>query len=126
MSKLSIASSVRTYPSFPYQVMKNDILGKSYELSLQFVGTTRAATLNRTYRQKTYVPNVLSFPLDEKIGEIFICPIVAKREAKKFNLSVDGYIAYLFIHGLLHLKGHDHGDTMDALEQRYLRKYHIS
>lgn len=114
------------YPTFPYQAIKDAIVGKKYEVSLTFVGSTRARALNEAYRQKTYVPNVLSFPLDETHGDIFICPEVARKEAAKFDLSVDGYIAYLFIHGLLHLKGHDHSDTMDALEQRYLKKFSIA
>lgn len=121
----SITSTVATYPTFPYEEIKNAILGKKYELSLAFVGTKRARTLNTLYRQKTYVPNVLSFPLDTTHGEIFICTEVSYPEAKNFNLSREGYIAYLFIHGLLHLKGHDHSDTMDALEQRYLKRFNV-
>ena len=105
--------------------MKKAVLGKSYNLSVAFIGTKRAQTLNKSYRQKTYVPNVLSFPLDEKNGEIFICPEIAYGEAKDFNLSKDGYIAFLFIHGLLHLKGHDHGDTMEALERRFMKRFAI-
>jgi len=121
----TLASTIATYPTFPYEEIKNAILGKKYELSLAFIGTTRARTLNTLYRQKTYVPNVLSFPLDTTHGEIFICPEVSYPEAKKFNLSREGYVAYLFIHGLLHLKGHDHSDTMDSLEQRYLKRFMI-
>lgn len=123
----TITSTVKKYPDYhPYAEMKRKILGTRYELSLVFVGKTRAATLNKNYRKKTYSPNVLSFPLNESAGEIFICPLVAKQEADKFNLSVDGYIAYLFIHGLLHLKGYDHGDTMDTLERKHLKAFNIS
>ncbi len=125
MSTFAIASTVKSYPTFQYETMKNDILGKRYDLSLQFVGPTRAAKLNQTYRQKTYTPNVLSFPLTDDTGEIFICPQVAVKEAAKYDLSTSGYVAYLFIHGLLHLKGLDHGDEMDKQEKRYLRKYDI-
>jgi probable rRNA maturation factor len=124
--QVSITSTVATYPSFPYEKMKGAILGARYELSLSFVGATRAQALNVKYRKKTYVPNVLSFPLTETVGEIIICPQVAKREAKNFNLSVDGYIAYLFIHGCVHLKGHDHGDTMEKLEKKFLRQFNVS
>jgi probable rRNA maturation factor len=99
------------------------ILGKRYELSLVFIGKTRAASLNRTYRGKTYSPNVLSFPLDEKTGEIFICPQVAASEAAKFNLSPRGYVGFLFIHGCLHLKGLDHGDTMDKQEAKWVKHF---
>ena len=126
METLSISSTARHYPTWPYQQMKNTILGREYVLSLSFVGATRARTFNQTYRKKDYVPNVLSFPLEAGVGEIIICPTVAKGEAKKFNLSVNGYIAYLFIHGLVHLKGHDHGDTMDKLEQKYVRQFKVT
>ncbi len=125
MQAFSIASTIRTYPAFPYETIKNAVLGKSYVLSLSFVGESRAQAFNMQYRKKDYVPNVLSFPLDEKNGEIIICPKVAKSEAKKFNLTVDGYIAYLFIHGCVHLKGHDHGDTMDTLEKKFMRQFAI-
>ncbi len=122
-----IVNTTKTpHPTFPYETIKDTILGKKYEVSLTFVGETRARTLNQNYRQKSYVPNVLSFPLDETHGDIFICPAVAAKEAAKFDLSVDGYIAYLFIHGLLHLKGLDHGDTMDQLERRYIKKFNVA
>lgn len=106
--------------------MKAKILGESYDLSLVFVGETRARSLNMRYRHKNYVPNVLSFPLTKTAGEMFICPAVAKREAKKFHLSERGYVAFLFIHGALHLKGHDHSDTMEKLERKFLRTFQIS
>jgi len=103
--------------------MADTILGKRYELSLVLIGKTRAATLNKEYRNKTYSPNVLSFPLDERTGEIFICPTVATSEAAKFNLTPSGYVGFLFIHGCLHLKGLDHSDTMDKLEAKWVKHF---
>jgi len=127
MQKFIVTSAIKNYPDkLPYEAIKNSILGARYDLSLSFVGATRAKTLNQTYRQKDYAPNVLSFPLTESTGEIYICPAVTKSEAKKFNLSPDGYIAFLFIHGCLHLKGHDHSDAMDKLESKYLKLFKIS
>lgn len=127
MNTVTITSTVKTYPrTIPYEQIKRRILGVRYELSLAFIGATRAATLNREHRNATYIPNVLSFPLTETTGEICICPSVAKREAATFGLSPDGYIAYLFIHGCLHLKGYDHGDTMDTLERKFLKAFTIS
>lgn len=125
MSEVTITSTARAYPTLPYEQMKDDILGKGYRLSLVFVGGTRAQKLNQQYRNKDYVPNVLSFPLDETTGEIYIAPTVAKKEAHRFNLSPRGYIGFLFIHGLLHLKGHQHGDTMEKAEARYIKKYQL-
>jgi len=122
---LTISHTARSYPKLPYEKMVSDILGPSYQLSLVFVGEARALSLNKTYRKKTYVPNVLSFPLEKERGEIFITPVRAKKEAKDFNLSPQGYIGYLFIHGLLHLKGHHHGATMERAEKRYIAKYKL-
>lgn len=119
------ASTISHYPDFPYQKIKESILGKSYTLAHTFIGTKKARTLNQTYRQKNYVPNVLSFPLTKTMGEIYLCPEISYPEAKDFNLSKEGYIAFLFIHGCLHLKGYDHGATMEALEKRYLKQFHI-
>lgn len=127
MNELTITSTVKSYPvGLPLAAIKQAILGTRYTLSLNFIGEARAAALNRDYRQKTYTPNVLSFPLTADTGEIFICPTIAKREAKNFSLTVEGYITYLFIHSCLHLKGHDHGDTMDKLERKFLTSFSIS
>lgn len=125
MSEVTISATAKHYPSLPYQAMKDDILGKGYRLSLVFVGTTRAKALNEQYREKTYVPNVLSFPLDEQTGEVFITPAVAKRQCHRYELSPRGYVGFLFIHALLHLKGMAHGDTMEKAEARYLQKYQL-
>lgn len=124
--RFSLSSTVQSFPTAAYETIKDDILGKSYALSLTFVGTNRARAYNEIHRGKSYVPNVLSYPLDTTTGEIIICPKVAQREAKKFSLSYHGYVVYLFIHGLLHLKGYDHGATMERMEERYKRKYQVT
>jgi probable rRNA maturation factor len=122
---MEIVRIAHTIPNHPYENMASRILGKSYHLTLAFIGERRAQALNKKHRGKAYVPNVLSFPLDSKTGEVYICPEVAKREAKKYDMTVSGYIGYLFIHGLLHLKGYDHGATMEKAEQKYVRQFHL-
>ncbi len=123
MSEVAISATARSYPKLPYSEMKDDILGKGYRLSLVFIGKTKARELNKKFRNKDYTPNVLSFPLSDKDGEIFITPVVAKTECKKYNFSPRGYIGFLYIHALLHLKGLAHGATMDAEEAKYTQKY---
>lgn len=123
---LSITKTTRTYPKLPYAEMQTAILGSSYNASLVFIGAKRAKQLNQTTRGKSYVPNVLSFPLTPKMGEIYITPAIAKVEAPKFGLSPKSYIGYLFIHGCLHLKGLDHGPTMDRLEAKYLKQFNLT
>lgn len=116
----------KSVPSLPAAVIVERIMGEGYALSLVFVGEKRARRLNETYRGKAYVPNVLSFPLDARTGEIFICPAAAKKEASGFGLSYSGYLTFLLIHGLLHLKGHAHGATMERLEQTYLKAFKVT
>lgn len=123
METFSLSHTTKTYPRLPYKDMKEDVLGARYELSVVFVGRDRAQRLNKEHRGKSYIPNVLSFPIGKNTGEIYIAPEVAKREAKSFGMTVRGYIGYLFIHGLLHLKGYDHGATMDKAEERFISKY---
>lgn len=103
--------------------IKDDILDTSYDVSIVVVGDKKARSLNQEYRGKDYVPNVLSFPIDETMGEIFINPKTAVLEASKFNLSSTDYLYYLIVHSMLHLKGFDHSDEMSAKESLYMKKY---
>ncbi len=119
------ASSAKKFPRLPYEEIKDTVLGKNYSLSLIFIGEKRARNLNTEFRKATYVPNVLSFPLTKNAGEIYITPRVAHTESKKFNMTPNGYIGFLFIHGLLHLKGYPHGATMDRLEKKYVALYKL-
>ena len=106
-----------------FVAIKNSILGKKYTLSLNFVGESLAKKLNKEYRDKTYTPNILSFPLDENEGEIFICPKTIPKEAPEFSMSPKQYETFLFIHGCLHLKGMDHGQEMEKLENKFFKKF---
>lgn len=112
-------------PRLPFRHMKEVILKKNYDLSLVFVGETRGRTLNRIYRHRDTVPDVLSFPLERKRGEIVISSKKAARESKYFNMSPRNFMGYLFIHGLLHLKGYRHGRTMKREEERLLKQFHL-
>lgn len=121
----TIIQTIKTIPTLPYEAMKDAILGKRYELTVHFVGPKRAIAINQLSRQKDYAPNVLSFPYTDTVGEIILCKDTAKREASDWDMTVDGYIGFLFIHGLLHLKGYDHSDAMTALEKKYIRQFKL-
>ncbi len=126
MDYFTITNTARSYPSLPYEEIKNDILGKKYILSLTFIGGTRARLLNNQYRGKEYTPNVLSFPLDTNIGEIYITPTIAKKEAPKFQMTHRGYVGFLFIHACLHLQGFEHCTAMEKEEKKYCKKYNLN
>jgi probable rRNA maturation factor len=104
-------------------LLKSELLDENYDLSVVFVGEKRAKTLNKKFRNKSYTPNVLSFPLDTEQGEIFICPSVIGKEAKAAGINIEEHTLYMYIHGLLHLAGHDHGKKMEDMEKKLLTKY---
>ncbi len=106
--------------------MKNEVLGADYELSVVVVGPKKIQELNQAYRQKNEPTDVLSFPLSKTSGELFLCLSVARTKAKKFDRKPTDHIGFLFIHGLLHLKGFDHGSKMEAEEQTISSKFRLT
>lgn len=112
-------------PRLSFAVMKDKILGKNYNLSVAFVPKSESKKLNKIYRNKDYPTDILAFPLNKKEGEIVINLDVAKKKAEEFGKSEKFYLNFLFIHGLLHLKGMDHGSTMERKEQALLRFFGI-
>lgn len=119
----TISHTTASYPSLPYSKIKNAVLGTNYDLSLVFIGTQRARDLNQAHRDKTTVPDVLSFPLAPNVGEIYLCLPRIARTAHHFDHTPKQHTGYLFIHGLLHLKGYDHGATMERAEKRFLNRF---
>lgn len=110
-------------PSLPFLDIKETILGKKYTLTLIFCTPKESQERNKVYRDKDYPTNILSFPLTENEGEIYISLITARRDAKKFEMSYIEFLHLLVIHGCLHLKGHDHSSTMEALEEKYSKQF---
>lgn len=110
-------------PNLPFVQVKNDILGKDYELSLFFPNTKTSIELHKKWKKKDDVVNILSFPLDEYSGEIILTLNAARREAKNFNHTYYQHILFLFIHGCLHLKGMTHGAKMEKEENFFYKKY---
>ena len=99
--------------SAPFGKIKEDILGKRYDLSLAFLLPAAMRRVTLRTKKKNKVSNVLAFPLSKRSGEILIC----KQAAKPFTPE------YLFIHGCLHLKGLKHGATMEREEDRLLKRF---
>jgi probable rRNA maturation factor len=111
--------------SLPFVDMKEKILGKNYDLSLVFIDEKKIHELNKKHRSVDSATDILSFPLDKKSGEIFICPTKTKEMAKEFNREYKNFLAFLFIHGLVHLLGFDHGDKMEKVEIKYRKIFKI-
>lgn len=120
---LFITKQNGTLPRVPFLALKEKVLGKSYELSIAFVDEKTAQSLNKKYRNKTYIPNTLSFSLTPKSGEIVLCIPAIKKEYKNFEMTYKKYLIFLVIHSMLHLKGFEHGSTMESMEQKYLKLF---
>ena len=112
-----------TLPSVPFLAIKERILGKKYSLSIAFVSPLVAQSINIEQRGKEYVPNTLSFSLDATSGEIIMCRSAIRAQYKDFDMDYQTYLTFLVIHSMLHLKGFDHGSTMEAKEKYYLKLF---
>ena len=108
-------------PRLPFVRLKNEILGKEYELSLALVSPKESNRLNLAYRKKDKPTNVLSFPFDKKSGEIVLDIKTARADAPNFEMTVSKFLLFLVIHGMLHLKGFDHWSTMEKQEKKFLK-----
>ena len=83
--------------------------------------------LNRQFRGKDAVTDVLSFPAESRgfLGDIVIAAGVATRQAKAANHDIRTEIRVLALHGLLHLLGYDHDaddGKMARVEARMRKK----
>ena len=110
-------------PSLPFVSIKNAILGSKYELGISCLSAKKQKELNNAYRGKNKTTNVLSFPLSKTTGDITFDLAKVKSEAPEFGMSYTKFLKYLFIHGLLHLKGFEHSSRMEREEQKFLKKF---
>ncbi len=84
------------------------------EVSVAFVSEDEIRNINKTYRNKDCITDVISFAFDEEgfkseaLGDIIICTEKARKQAFEFNHSLMREMCFLYCHGLLHLLGYDH------------------
>lgn len=127
------------------EIARKENLAPAY-VSISVVEETVIQTLNRTYRAKDAVTDVLSFALlegdDEALavetdsaptdqlpqclGDIVICWERVRMQAAEYGHSEDRELAFLTAHGMLHLLGYDHEDqeqehAMFALQEEVLQ-----
>lgn len=98
------------------------------ELSVTFVDKTEIQEINKMYRDKDKVTDVISFALEEDepeiigldvprvLGDIIICTDVAQEQADSYGHSFERELGFLALHGFLHLLGYDHIDEQDEKE----------
>ena len=103
-------------------------IGKSESsATIAFVSDKRIRELNRQFRGVDKATDVLSFPAEEKVnlGDIAVSVDTAAMQAKDNGLTLEGEVAQLILHGLLHLCGYDHetdNGEMNRLELKLRRR----
>lgn len=102
------------------------VLGRDFDLSVAYVTRATMRRINRERRGKDSATDILSFPLSKTAGEILICLPEVVTHAEVWGTTPTQYLPYLFIHGLVHLKGHDHGAIMDREEKKYCRALSVT
>ena len=90
---------------------------ENVEFNIIFVDSDTIHEINRNYRHVDRVTDVISFALEDNetitldhrvLGDIYICVERAEEQAKEYGHSFLRELAFLSIHGLLHLLGYDH------------------
>lgn len=89
---------------------------KNAMISIVFVSTAKIATLNSRYLRKNRPTDVIAFGFGSPkggavIGDIYICPDVAKANAKAEKVSLREELDRLVVHGILHVLGYDHPES---------------
>ncbi len=82
-------------------------------LTLVFVTSQRIRSLNKKFRGKDKPTDVLSFAGTYRghLGDLVLCPQVIKKQAKEHSLTFNQELAYMILHGILHLLGYEHEDS---------------
>ena len=108
------------------------------ELLIRLVSPVEIQVLNKEYRNKNQVTNVLSFQseipdeVEESIlGDVVICVDVVREEALVGDKKFADHLTHMAVHGILHLIGHDHEDItsaykIESIEIDFLDKLGIS
>lgn len=105
----ALASHVLTFEQMDTEV----------ELSILLVGADHIKRLNKRFAGDGYATDVLAFPMmdddtsDLLLGDVVICPEVARRNATKLGNDLTSELDTLVVHGTLHLLGYDHQGTHD-------------
>ena len=95
---------------------KYRFIGKKINLSILLSDNKNIKKLNKRFRNKNKPTDVLSFPFEEKLnlkkntylGDIVISYEFMNKPKSLSNLDFKNKVTKIFIHGYLHLLGHNH------------------
>jgi probable rRNA maturation factor len=88
------------------------LIEEEKSLNIVIITSEEMQNMNKTFRGLDKPTDVLSFPYDEpyldELGDIFINLLYMKEQAQSYGHSEAREIAFLAVHGYLHVKGYDH------------------
>lgn len=108
-------------PELKYQQIADAVSAKFPDVSgvigVSYVTDSEIQRLNRMYRGKDAVTDVLSFASDYvehtgTLGDVIISYAQAVRQAENDDVELE--LVDLIVHGILHVLGHDHEEPADA------------
>ena len=107
--------------SFVRKVVKHTLKkmeAEKSEVNIIFVGLEEIHEINKAYRNVDRPTDVISFALEDTedvtvyeervLGDIYICLDKVHEQAKEYGHTEIREMAFLIVHGLLHLLGYDH------------------
>ena len=104
-------------------------------LDIILVGDDFIRELNRKFRKKNRVTDVLAFGMREGeqigleidyLGDVYVCLDQAKRQAKEYDVSLIEEVHRLVAHGILHLLGYEHKTKKQKEKMKKLEDYFIA
>ena len=91
------------------RVLRLEEVENVLEVSILITDNREIKALNNRYREEDLPTDVLSFVMDEEyLGDIVISWDKVLEQAEKYGHSKKRELAFLTVHGLLHLLGYDH------------------
>ena len=103
---------------------------RAVELSITFVAAPAMAALNRRHLGHRGATDIITFefapvPGGLRAGDVYVCPEVARENARRHGVPVREELARLVVHGTLHVLGHEHpeddGRTQSPMWRRQER-----
>lgn len=131
------------FTSLAAYALKTMRLDERVELSILAVDEDEMERLHIEWMDEEGPTDVLSFPIDElrpgqhfiegksTLGDVVLCPEVAKRQAEGAGHSTEKELEILLVHGILHLMGYDHVEKdeekeMFALQNKIVTEWKVS
>lgn len=130
MIEVNNLARIRVDERFLKKIAERVLKGEQKEkqsLSIALVNPKRMQELNKQYRGKDSVANVLSFAEAEfGLGEVVLCPQEIRKEAVKYGMMFEQAFAWMLIHGLLHLLGYRHHNAKNAKVMEQQERLYLS